>query len=950
MATWNLGGQAVNKVATADPCTDIFLVQEVARGDSGWKETETDSHFWLTHRQPEQWRGVGFGVSNEIFDSVISRKHTSRGVVALVKLRGRGKLLLGSLHAHTGVTNRVYQQAVSEFMKELSGKWRKYPCILGVDVNEKILWGGSTVSQEDDIAAGATNLDHLCHQATGVGLRPISPQPAHRLLPTHYPRDAEREGRHIDCIWCRQVSMGEVHVDPEARHRVGSDHALLTASAFLARTPTKWLQSSRPRFVHRELPSTPLVDVNDIADLVATHTKPFPSKAYRDPDQVREAIRQAKVEKTPTSWKKVHKLRKLARHEWEAQRISSILQGDWSQYRERKRQLSKRSGWWGALLERCGEEELTQQTREHLADKLCGPDAHVWDEQLDGFLARVEVERDWMPFTLQDVQEQLGRMKKGSSVGPDGIGVDLLRHIAGHSVLAQDLVDIVNHIVRHTAVPETWSTSLLALLAKVDVPKAPSDLRPIAMSSAMQKLVSKLIMERVFPLLRRGTDVCCSGKNRQAADLVGCFTHLRDVTKEWGMPLVLAKLDIKGAFDSLGRHALAEYLTSKLQHCEVGRELKYLLQQLRPNLLTGGVPGGDRLDLWCTTGIRQGSPESAELFALVLQDALESMLDGASWKALRRTIPELEVELLMYQDDLFLWDTDVKRLGRRLELIDTCLQQLGLQLAAKKTAVTCTSDYVGSRQVQFRGSNIRVQPPDEPIRVLGLHFSFDGDSTRQAKELITRLRAAFREHRELLRGRASWTNKLFALKMLVEGTISWVAGAVYWSPQDMAALNTLQLHILRDIFGLRRGADESWVDYNQRTLRYVRMWMHANGCERWSTKIRGLQFGIAGHWCRQKEDDGRGIQAKAGLPARFLSWRNLGWWRNQQSISPRAGGLRHPRKFYPASYERDFAETLGCDWMCKGEDRAIWSGLKDWWLRQTDQPWCRGRQLAIESR
>ena len=199
----------------------------------------------------------------------------------------------------------------------------------------------------------------------------------------------------------------------------------------------------------------------------------------------------------------------------------------------------------------------------------------------------------------------------------------------------------------------------------------------------------------------------------------------------------------KGAFGSLARHALAKYLFDKLRHCAVECELRYLLLQLKSNLLTGRVPGGEQIDIWCTTGIRQCSPESAELFALILQDALENMMSAPGWRDLGEAIPELNVELLMYQDDLFLWDTNVSRLTKRLELIDACLQELGLQLAASKTAITCTSDYVGARHVLFHGSRLPVQPPDEPIRVLGLHFTFDGDQTRQANELITRLRASF---------------------------------------------------------------------------------------------------------------------------------------------------------------------------------------------------------------
>ena len=69
------------------------------------------------------------------------------------------------------------------------------------------------------------------------------------------------------------------------------------------------------------------------------------------------------------------------------------------------------------------------------------------------------------------------------------------------------------------------------------------------------------------------------------------------MAKEWRMPLLVAKLDIRGAFDSLDRAAVGRFLLEGLQHRGVGCELKYLLSQLQPNRLSGGVPGGNQLDL-----------------------------------------------------------------------------------------------------------------------------------------------------------------------------------------------------------------------------------------------------------------------------------------------------------------------------------------------------------------
>ena len=414
MATWNLGGQPVEKIATADACSDIFLIQEVARDEVGWREIESDTHFWLTHRDDEQWRGVGIGISNEIFDSVIAKRKTKRGILALVKLKGRGRVVLGTLHAHTGVTNKIYQEAVAAFMHELGGKWRHYPCIVGIDANESIRWDGST--SRPNIAVGTSNLNLLTDRAVRVGLTPIAPRLEHRLLPTHYPRDTTREGRHIDGLWTRRVSVGEVKIDAEARHRLGSDHAILTVMAFFHRTSTRWWADSRPRFVSGDLPCTPLVDADDVAKLARDHTRPMPGKKYVDPDEVVQAIRDAKAQPSVSKWKKVHQMRKLARHKWENDRISSILKGDWGQYRERKRQLSKKSGWWGRMLEYSTEEEITEGVRDHLESKLAGQHGATWSNEITQMIASVET-TEWVDFTLDEIRRELSTMKRRSSVG-----------------------------------------------------------------------------------------------------------------------------------------------------------------------------------------------------------------------------------------------------------------------------------------------------------------------------------------------------------------------------------------------------------------------------------------------------------------------------------------------------------------------------------------------------
>ena len=126
---WNLGGQAVNKLDVAAVDADIILAQEISRGEQGWGEVETDHFFWITDRSPELWRGVAIGFALDRFDSIIEKKCSQRGIWVQARLRGLGRVVLGSLHAYTGVTMAKYQGAILEFFRAQPSKWRHLPCL-----------------------------------------------------------------------------------------------------------------------------------------------------------------------------------------------------------------------------------------------------------------------------------------------------------------------------------------------------------------------------------------------------------------------------------------------------------------------------------------------------------------------------------------------------------------------------------------------------------------------------------------------------------------------------------------------------------------------------------------------------------------------------------------------------------------------------------------------------
>eukprot|EP00439_Symbiodinium_sp_Y106_P074342 s1137_g14.t1 len=767
-----------------------------------------------------------------------------------------------------------------------------------------------------ELAVCSSNLNFLSGEASRLGLCPVAPRASDWRSPTHFPRDETREGRQIDMLWQRRCNLSPVVIDGNRRHIIGSDHgAVIGEVTVTAKSTNKWGNDSRPRWVVGSLPRDPIVEADDVAALARACTRPLPSQAYRDSDEIKDAVAAARISNGKVEWKRVHKLRHQARHEWEAKRLSLILNGDWHQYREE------------------------QKTR--LTD---------WDDLLQLQIDSIPDNGDFVPFTILEMRTELQCMKMSSAVGPDGISVHLLRCIAEDELLGEELLQLINHIVHSLELPVNWRKSFLALLAKKDFPESPKDLRPICVSSAFHKLVSRMVCARTMPLLRTGSPISGCGKGRQAADVIGMISRARDVVHEWKVPLLLCKLDISGAFDRVDRQRICEFLVGRLREREVPSELKYLQAQLRTYPLVGDAPGGQTIELFPNIGIKQGAPESAEIFGMIMDCLLCELVFHEGWKRLGVAVPGLNVPLVFYQDDIFILESDLGRLCKKINILERHLGRAGLCLATDKTRIVASQAYRGPRKVKVGENFFYVSPPHDSVKVLGLSFSLQESTSQQARELLTRAREAAAKHRELLRGRASWGRKFTMIKMLVESQFKWTAGALHWSAEDLRQANLLQMHILRDSFQLRRRPAESWVAWNTRTMRDCRAWVAAHGHQRWSTCILTLQHTLHGHWARRREEfsyKGR-LTVEPCLPMKALIWRSTGWWRLQQQLS-RHTGVRHEGRFYPSNVERQLCEVHGVRWFDCAKDRQNWSNERHAYLQRWDIRWTQGRQLALQS-
>ncbi|OLQ08069.1 putative 149 kDa protein [Symbiodinium microadriaticum] len=760
----------------------------------------------MSHQSDVQWRGVAIGVSQDIFDCTTDRTSCSHGAAWVVRLRSSRSLVVGSIHLPTGVPVAQYYAAAMACKKMLRGWHEDLPCVLGVDSNVELLWNRAEARDaEGEIGFRASGkVDKFLEMASGCRLRPVAPRMEERWVPTHYPRDISREGRHIDCMLVRGIGCGEVQVDAEIRHTINTDHAMLRCTVEVQRTHGGRWKDGRPRWVVDADKLFSPDSWDDVKRMAQTCTAPRRAGKFVDDMETKELIAE----------------------------VVEALQGGIH---------------FGRQLARL---PFGVDVQKHLEGKIFDPNTD-WDGQLRKLVDAIPCpENDFVPITSDEVARALTGMRASSSLGPDKIGVDLLRCL--HARCPHELACLFSDVLRTGCLPADWGASLLALLPKTQWPRSVAELRPIAMSSAAFKTLSRVVMERSFDQLRFGCPWSSSGRNRGCADMHGAMSRLRDMVREWRLGVVVVKLDIRGAFDCVHREEVANFLIERIQ---APYELRFLLQVLGENVLEGCAPGGAPVRVRSNRGIRQGSPESAEIFGLIISDVICRLKCSGSWRKPGPPLDDMPADVGCYQDDIFLWGECPRRLAHNVDLIAQELKKLGLSLATEKTGVVASKYYRGRRTIHVAGQDVAFSEPGSSLRILGLDFDFDAPAHQQAKELMSRVWTAFHAKKVILCGVGSRKEKAAMVCKLIEGCWSRCAGALHWEKDDLASMNSMQLRILRLCFGCRRGHDEDWVSYNSRSLREIRLWLHSSGGERWSTKILRLQFQLLGHWVRRWEGD-----------------------------------------------------------------------------------------------
>lgn len=260
---------------------------------------------------------------------------------------------------------------------------------------------------------------------------------------------------------------------------------------------------------------------------------------------------------------------------------------------------------------------------------------------------------------------------KNSSPGIDGIPSQLLKRIVQcnpNGPFIQSLL-IISNLIFKGFIPDNINKSLLCLIPKVENSCLVSDFRPICITPIINKLVASIISNRIMEQCIKDKVINPSQSGFQpnqecTGQILSLYYHMNKMLNSDDGGYVVF-LDIRKAYDSVNHTTLLTILS----HLGMDNATIHYINKLYSNSTVALKWNGiDNQTISVKKGLRQGCPLSPILFLLYIN----------------HIVNDSESNMLLFADDMVIFDQNYERLRNSLKKIGECLEQLDLYINPNK--------------------------------------------------------------------------------------------------------------------------------------------------------------------------------------------------------------------------------------------------------------------------
>lgn len=429
----------------------------------------------------------------------------------------------------------------------------------------------------------------------------------------------------------------------------------------------------------------------------------------------------------------------LARHNWE-QRCEDMKKG---------KGLGNKDTWalLNYLVDPTKMRSEGSKTMQRIIHQFKGSDHELMEYVRqryipDGTRGKELPEYSGRPNQELDEEIRIGEVKaaareaRNSTPGRDGVTNGALRNLPEKEY--RRLTDMFNEVWKQGKLPDEWKQSDIKFISKPGKKIGLENLRPISLTSAVGKLMERVVKNRLQPYIEEnGFFHNAMFGFRPYLSTQDIFALLKEnvldeFPKGRNTERVVMAIDLKAAFDNVDH----EYVMERLAAMNCGeRTYNYVRDFLRDR--KGRIHVGDlhpKLVGLTNKGTPQGAVISPLLFNIAMMELPKKLddIDGLGFA--------------FYADDVTLWvGSKELKLGRKVEILRQAVKRVeehvkkcGLEISVEKSEILRLhgAGYDKSVPIEITVGG-KMVPEKDCIRILGMWLQSNGKPSTMIDKIKT---------------------------------------------------------------------------------------------------------------------------------------------------------------------------------------------------------------------
>ncbi|KAJ0477029.1 putative RNA-directed DNA polymerase [Helianthus annuus] len=339
------------------------------------------------------------------------------------------------------------------------------------------------------------------------------------------------------------------------------------------------------------------------------------------------------------------------------------------------------------------------------------------------------------PFSEEEIKVAVWDCEGDRAPGPDGFNFKFIKRC--WSGLRLDIIKLFDKFFMEGSLNKCCTSSFIALIPKSKDPTGPADFRPISLIGVINKVISKVLVNRLKgvmgKLISEHQSAFLAGRSITDGPLIlNEVLNWLKASKRSGM---FFKVDISKAYDSVNWAFLNSIMTQMNFPSKWRGWVMATLYSARASVLVNGSP---TREFDCSRGLRQGDPLSPFLFVIVME-ALTGIMKHATSLGLFSGIkipnggPSLSH--LMYADDvMFMGEWSSSNVNNLRRVMRCFYLASGLKINLAKCSIYGIG--VNDQEVQDMASIINCKQGTFPFKHLGLVVGANMNLTRNWKSVV----------------------------------------------------------------------------------------------------------------------------------------------------------------------------------------------------------------------